>query len=94
LPEVFSFSENLLQPDATGKVRKGVNGISAYDKSFFRVIRKEILAFTITRPRGSRVCASLNPAALALDELERIIQAAIVEKVEKRSSLVKELRYA
>jgi hypothetical protein len=71
-----------------GKVRK----TGFFKKRVFRIIRKEFLAFTITRQRGSRVCASLNPAALALEELDRIIQAAIVEKVEKRSSLAKELR--
>jgi hypothetical protein len=62
LPEVFSFSETLLQSGATGNVRKSINVISEYDKSFFRkgpehrlfskkrvfrVIRKEIVAFTI-----------------------------------------------
>jgi hypothetical protein len=36
LPEVFAFSETLLQPGATGNVRVSLNVISAYDKSFCR----------------------------------------------------------
>jgi hypothetical protein len=36
LPEVFSFSETLLQPGATGNVRKSIDVISEYDESFFR----------------------------------------------------------
>ena len=32
----FSFSEPLLQPGATGNVRKSVNVISDYEKRFFR----------------------------------------------------------
>jgi hypothetical protein len=36
LPEVFSFSETLLQPGAIGNVRKGSSVISEYDNSFIR----------------------------------------------------------
>ena len=58
LPEVFSFSETLLQPGATGNVPNSINVISEYGKRFcrkgpgkpaffkkriFRVIRKEFL---------------------------------------------------
>ena len=64
LPEVFAFSETLLQPGATDNVRKSNNVISEYDKRFcrkgpenrlfqkrvFRVIRKEILASTGIAP--------------------------------------------
>jgi hypothetical protein len=40
LPEVSSFSETLLQPGATGNVRKGINVISEYDKSFSGKVRE------------------------------------------------------
>jgi hypothetical protein len=45
LPEVFSFSETLLQPGATGNVRKSINVISEYDKSFFRKGPENLLFF-------------------------------------------------
>jgi hypothetical protein len=53
LREVFSFSETLLQPDPTGNVRESINPISEYDKSVFRVIRKEFLAFTPCNSGGA-----------------------------------------
>jgi hypothetical protein len=40
LPEVFSFSESLLQPGATGNVRNSINVISEYDKVFAGKVRK------------------------------------------------------
>jgi hypothetical protein len=40
LPEVFSFFETLLQPGATGYVRKIINVISEYDKVFAGKVRK------------------------------------------------------
>jgi hypothetical protein len=36
MPEVFSFSETLLQPGAPGNLLTSINVISEYDKSFCR----------------------------------------------------------
>jgi hypothetical protein len=72
LPEVFSFSETLLQPGATAHVRKSINVIDEYGKSFLRVIRKEFLAFAISSTRRAR-----KPAGAAKERILGEIRSTI-----------------
>jgi catechol 2,3-dioxygenase-like lactoylglutathione lyase family enzyme len=89
LPEIFSFSETLLQPGVTGNVRKSINVIFEYNKSFlpersgkpaffkkrvFRVIRKEFLAFTIEfSHRGTAMQCLMDHIVLNVEDDEKMV---------------------